>query len=225
MLTQQPSSSDGSPSKRGMLTQESSNSNSVPSKGGPLTDQPSPNGNAPSQRLAELLRCSHDRALRAKKSQSNTEGIRLYDNRDEETQCCSNERTTQQSSRSSASVLSLPRHPIFPSQLTEGGSSEEHKWTLDSQRMEASQKLVEPNQDEGSDPLQLHYWKGLASRSKQKELPFRNALANIVIAKNHHSTQQPQQHGGLLWLPSILAGEMGPSEIAGILRRPRDPKP
>ncbi|KAL3911300.1 MAG: hypothetical protein SGILL_007335 [Bacillariaceae sp.] len=207
MLTQQPLSNHSSPSTQGMFTQESSDIDSGPSKGRMLTQMPSCNDNVASEGQGPSQR-SHDDAGPPKSQ---------HKGRDEEMRCFSNERPTQSSSQGCDSVLSLPRHARLPSQLTQDRSSEEQKWRMDDDDIKRDQKSMEPIRDKVSDPLQLEYWQGLASRSKTHESSFRSALTNMIIAKNQHTKQNQQHQGGLLWLPSILEVDMGPSEIAGIL--------
>jgi hypothetical protein len=207
MMTQPPSSPYSSPSNNGMLTQESSNSHNIHSRNRMHMQQNSSIEDAskhPQGALA-IQDASKNKETPAESPQADL---------NEDLQLDPNNQQSQQSSHGSTSMLFLPQCVAFDSPLTESGSSENK--TLEAQPINNNQNATQVN-EEG--PLQLEYWQRLATtRSEKQDSFFRNALANLIMAKNHNPMRSQQQHGGLLWLPSILEGDLDAKQLLHVLK-------
>jgi hypothetical protein len=129
---------------------------------------------------------------------------------------------TQPQSQSEISVLSLPGHDTYFSQIesnnfsyspSQGNNQRDSRSAMNSASTVRHQNHP-PGAEEDLDPItDISFWKSVAStdqrsgddkRTKYANPSFQQALANIIIAKNQSTNKNAD--GGLLWLPSILAG-------------------
>jgi hypothetical protein len=132
-----------------------------------------------------------------------------------------NEIETQEQSQ--CSILSLPRHALFASQVADNYEDYNPTMIPVECRQEPARKDSQSSKDVcdpsekwkiDMDPMtDLTYWKLVAANHRDKhdgsisvKPSFRHALASLIIARNERSERKTNE--GLLWLPSILDGDL-----------------